>query len=1051
MPQWSGTPVPITRLLGQVDQDDPTNLPIGCAAVCRNTDFTRDAVGGVTAANTRAGNSMIMQGAPSPGTGFWDFQYSPISATDPFFQMMLRFTLSGVTERENPVGTGRMQPIPGGQMFTPPTQSHLCCTQAGNVVWGAYSNLKTPTSGLSAFVPKTLKLDPFGMKPYGFRWQPLLNVVYQNEVVTPSAQSAGPQGNGHTYQAQNDGAIGPVEPVWPLTEGGVVVETLSAAQVAQGLVPVEWKELTMVIANRIPAPDAPVLALTATASTFPANQTVYILLTFTNGVGETVAGAVASITTTAINQGVRVTIPALAALAGWLSELEAPYAITGAKIYETDVPFGSPAPPQSAFELVGSFALGTTQTVTATAVGANPPSLNTARITPGQLSVPSQSAPLTRAPGAGAFAAGRDVWIRLSYSNALGETPLGPSNSIINTLANDEVQVDLTQLADAKEFPQLVTVNVYEADVPTGTAEPPISAYARSAVSAVGQTVNVTNTAAGPPPVTVNGTGPGGNVPADTSDGGINGTQGYRYAVPAWINRNQTYSGFSAAAVSKYIVDEDGWEIAVFKVPIGPANIIGRLINWSVADSTQAGPFWWVGNVNIQVPTQNVVYPNDFLSDGIEITPTVFLDNVTTSGTFNFTDDYLKSANNTTDRLRIAIPPQGVRVDYLTTCDRLAISGVPGYAGPIVSLGKDYESFYGGSSPVPIPTQRGETCWGCVEFRNQIYVLRSQSGLVMVPGTGDPDSWDVSQRWGPTEDSEGVGPCGPRAFAACSQFIIFVHRSGVYKWDGTGNPDLMTKEIPRMWGFINWAAAETISVMIDNDTHTVRIQVPVGRSLTPNMEYCLSYLEGWQNPIHFFGYQQRESTLEAARRWSFNDVSAYICRRILRTVPNPAGLPLGPDGTTQAGSSFAISQLAYTQTDPSGVVNARTPGRYDDNGAGIDWQYQSVSAQAMQKPSKPEGVVTSAVGAGSINVGFLAGRKKITDQNGAANVLWCQQMDLDPQGSIDFTRKPERSTDEYWSVLYTNGKQPGVWASIKKAIVYIIPVKAARGTLDSNR
>ena len=319
MPVFSGVPVAISRMLGQVDQDDPTNLPAGCAAVCRNTDFTRDSTGGALSAATRAGNCLIMQGAAAPGTGFWDFQYQSLSATDPFFQQMLRFTSSGILERESPIGSGRLIPVPAG-VFELPTASHKIDTQAGNRVWSAYSDLKTPTAGLSCYNPKTLTLDPLGMKPYGWQWLPITPAIYKGEVACPSNSNSGRQGNGHTYQAQNNGATGPLEPVWPTgpaSEGAEVIEVLSPAQVAAGLVPVTWKELTMVIANRLPEPPAPVLALINAGGTFAANRTVYIFLTFTNGMGETVAGAVASITTTAINQGVQVTIPALADLPGF--------------------------------------------------------------------------------------------------------------------------------------------------------------------------------------------------------------------------------------------------------------------------------------------------------------------------------------------------------------------------------------------------------------------------------------------------------------------------------------------------------------------------------------------------------------------------------------------------------------------------------------------------------------------------------------------------------------------------------------------------------------
>jgi hypothetical protein len=1174
MPQWSGTQVPIGRMLGQVDQDDPTNVPLGCATTCLNTDFTRDSTGGALSATTRAGNCLIAQGLPSPGTGLWDFQYEPESATDPFFQQLLRFSMTGTLERENPPGTGRMVPVPAG-MFALPVNSHKIDTQTANLVFSAYSSalfnptpLKTPSAFCSCYNPKTLNMDPLGMKPYGFYWTPA-TYVYAGEVVCPSIQSAGQQGNGHTYQAQNNGWTSlTTEPVWPLIEGikgGVVVETNAGA----GNTPVTWKELTMVIADRVPAPPAVDFLALVGGGTF-GNVTVYILLTFTNGMGETVGGPAFSIVNPG-GQSVQAPIPALASLPGWLSQLAAPYAITGANVYEASTALGAPAPPQSDYALVGNFPLGTNAVVTGPAAGVPPPTLNSARITPGQLPTPTAEPVIARsiagstvdppgapdlslAPGAGtfpadqavsvlitltngagettagsistvtttaagqgvrvslatsygptvtgvniyetdavagggtppstsfkllgsfalgadpiitasaggaappivntadlptgAFPAGRDVYVALTYSNLMGETPLGPANSVIDTLANDAIQVTLSAVP---EYPQITTVNIYEADVATGATPPPSTAFAKWGSFQVPTVQFILESATGPNPPLVNGTGPGGNIAADTPDGGINGTQGYRYAVPAWMNRNETISGFTPAAVSSYIVDEDGWEISVFNVPLGPLNVIGRIINWTVADGTQDGPFAWVGLVDLQIPTQNQVYPKSFVSDTILIIPTVFLDNVTTTGTFNFTDEFLTGeidagaeGNNTTDRLTLMPPPAAVRTDFLLTVNRLCLSGVPGFtSGHVISKAGDYESFDGSTSQLPISSSSGEIAWGVLEYRNQIYSMRERSGVVLTPGTGEPNAWDAKARWS-GDAGNGVGPCGPRAFAQNGQFIGFVHRTGFYRYDET-TPDMMSKEVPRKWGTINWAAATTISVAIDDDTHTVRIQVPTGTSMVPNEEFCLSYFEGWQMPIHFTTYSQKEVTQEASRRWSFNDVSAYICKRIYRTVPNPPPMPLGDTGVSQLGTDFYISQLAYTTTDQSGIINARTPGRFDDNGAGINWVYEGASAQAMQKPSKVEGMVTSAIGQGPINVSFIAGRRRVNDSSGPKRVLKCAPIPVTPQGSVDFTSKPDRAIDEYWRPRWDNGAQPGVWCSIKKATIYIIPTRQARG------
>jgi len=77
----------------------------------------------------------------------------------------------------------------------------------------------------------------------------------------------------------------------------------------------------------------------AGGGTFPNNQTVYVLLTLTGDFGETTAGAIANVTTTALNNGVTVS----------LAKSYGP-AATGVNIYEADVASGSAAP--STYHLV---------------------------------------------------------------------------------------------------------------------------------------------------------------------------------------------------------------------------------------------------------------------------------------------------------------------------------------------------------------------------------------------------------------------------------------------------------------------------------------------------------------------------------------------------------------------------------------------------------------------------------------------------------------------------------------------------------------------------
>lgn len=1061
--QWFGKPVPQNRFLGQVDQDDPTNLPMGLAALCRNFDFTRDS-GGPTCATTRAGINTAMQcvDPEAPVTGMLGFVYSPVSADDnPLnagvsgparWQRPLAFQPSQGSQYENPLGTGRMVKLPAGH-FTEPTGAaadiiHAIQASAGNGVFTAYSDLQNPLSKLSTMNPKTLTLDPFGMRPFGFTWVPLEGPVYANEVVTPASPSTG---NGHTYQAQNDGYTGPNEPLWPLTEGGTVVEVLSAAQSAAGLTPVTWKEKTMVITNRLPAPDAPVLSL-AGGGGFSPVQDVYVVITLLNTAGETIASTASIINPLAAGSSVNVQVPNLADLPQWIQDLPAAYVPTQANVYVDFNIHGGPALPLSDYKKYGAtVALGTLVNVTGGGAGAAPPTYCSARVTPGQLPTPTTQPIIDRNPGAGGFAAGLDVYVLKTYTNSLGETPAGPANSIVNTALNDAVQVtvDVPLGPNNEKLYTISSVGIYEADVATGDPAPPSSAFRLVGYYQPGDTPSLVGTAVGANPPLTNTTGPGGAIVANTSTGGANGGQGYRYASCMWVNPRQTYSGFTRASVVSTIIDEDGWEIGAFNVPLGPAWIVGRIIPFTIADASQSGPFDWIGNINLQVPSQNVVFPNGTTVDQVLQSATVFLDNVTTQGTFNFTDTYLSAQNNVDDRLTLAIPPSGCRVDYLKSSDRLAVSGVPGYASALwISLGADYESFDKADSIVPIVTN-GERCFGVTDkYKGIPFAMMEKSGFTLEVNTGNPNSWEARERW------SGYGPCGFRAWDSNGKMIIFAEESGLYKYDQS-DPDMMQKEIPRLWSTINWEARETICVTIDENTHTVHVLAPTGASTVPNQDFVLSYIEGWQNPIHFSTYSGKEISMDACRRWSYHDVAAFICLRMQRTLP-PGGNAFidGPVWNTLPDSSIGINQLLYASSGPDGTIQARTPGVFSDNGQGIDWAYETMSNSMMQMVCKPEGMNLNACGWGTMLPFFISARSSVTDEGGEQKLeeelieIPMEPVVLTPKQNAGITRKCYASVDEFWRLRFVSNGQPGTWISLKAVTAYIIPFTVGRDPGD---
>ena len=441
------------------------------------------------------------------------------------------------------------------------------------------------------------------------------------------------------------------------------------------------------------------------------------------------------------------------------------------------------------------------------------------------------------------------------------------------------------------------------------------------------------------------------------------------------------------------------------------------------------------------------------LSAGQPMTATLFADNITTSGTFNFTDEYLAASNDVTDRLRVIWPYAAVDIYYSPTLDRMIQTGVAGYNGHWVSLAADPESYYSDTGFVPTSSASGERAICARDFRGVTYSLRERSGFTMQISNIDDlgnVTWDVQQRW------DQVGPYGPRAVNVCGRFMIFVHRSGIYKYDlEDPKPVPVHKEIPRWWQNINWAAQQFISVAIDEEKEVVRIQVPVGQSTVPNQEILLFYKEGWNTPIHFSTYAGKEISMDSARRFGINDVSAFVGMRIERVLPNPPPNDQGDEGTPTVERSFFSSQFVYASSAPDGAVSAITPGVFHDGetqagpGTGIDWQYQTTVPPNMMAFSKIEGFNLNARGVGRLLAFLIAGRKQTTDWTpaGPANmkgILRVRPIELTPNNHVGDSRLVSAKFGEAWRVRFTNGKVADSWAELKNCVLYSIPLSAAR-------
>lgn len=993
------TPYQFTRFGGLVDSEDVTILPIGVASVCRNCIFQ------LTSVKTRYGvQTALSSPNPVPITGLASLIYTPENPSEVLYQVPIAFDAQGWLGIETPAGSGRtvkLQPT----FAPPPASASAQIVEAYNRAFIAYSDLVTPIAPMNVLsLGKTdaspKYLDSYGQKPLGAAWQ--ANTAYlAGEYVQPTQTG----GNGHLYRCTSAGTTGGTEPTWPLLEGGTVTDGSTSFQ-----------ESTPVLVNRLPAPNAPSLTRIANGGTFAAGRDVYIVLTYLNQQGESLSSTPGILVDTATDDAVAIASPTFASLAGWMRGLTGPYVPAGCNVYEADVPTGTGAPSAASYGLVGSVALGATATVTATASGAEPPTANTARVTPGGLQSPSQPT-VERASGAGSFAAGRDVYVIATFTNSRGETLPSVAGMLLDTVLDDAVQVPIASTAYV-----ITGVNLYEADVPTGSPAPSTSSYALVGSFQVGVTATIGSTASGSPPPTSNTSGSAGSIAPDAPNLNNSGFQGLRYASIAFTNRNGNLSG-TVPAFTSIFVDVPGYELYMANIPTGPSNIINRTVGFTIADGTNVGPFFYI--------------PSDAISAQVFQTSTVIPDNTTTIAFFNFTDEFLQAETSTdmTDRLRCILAPPAVDVYYSPSIDRMVLSGVDGYgSGHYISLAADSESYYGDTSPIQVANGNGQLCICAREFQGTLYSFKSRSGFTISPTATDPSTWNVTQRW------NGVGPCGPRAVFVGTKFVFFVHRSGAYEYTATtSQPERVSMETPNIptgfWATINWDAQQTIWTEVDEENQWLRIGLPVNGATVPNVLLFLDYSEGSGGPVHFTSQDGNERYLAGARKWSIHDIAANLCVRTERKLPTNA-------------SMFAIqrqSQILFASSAPDGTVQAECMGIYNDNGSGIDCRYETACPEAPGI-GQLGGVVINARGNIAMHP-YIVASASTTDADGITTrvdtIIDLPIMKLRAQQKGTYA-EGARGSNEFFRLGFSNNSVPDAYFQVDTATLYLRPLYGAR-------
>jgi hypothetical protein len=672
--------------------------------------------------------------------------------------------------------------------------------------------------------------------------------------------------------------------------------------------------------------------------------------------------------------------------------------------------------------------------------------------------LPEPAAPAAvRALGGGAFAAARDVYILITLVNGQGETDAQTALAFkfVNTTLNDGFNVPSPTLAtwiQGLQAPYAVTgYNVYEADVATGAAAPALASYKKVNVGAlaIGVAALVATTGAGAAP-SANNTAllvPAGNICA-----------GLRYMFVIFVNRNGNFAGTTMAAVVSYNASTNGFQLYVPHIPIGPENTIARICCFTPAGQlgqlagsgiSNAGPYFFIepavqlliaGKFDYsQVPGGVTI--SDVIN-GVQMTSTVICDNVTTSATFNFTDDYLKSTlNDVSDSFRKIQVPVCSDIYFAPTLRRMFFAADALKSGWYISPQDDPETIYGDTGFVQAAENNGQNRTAVREYSGTVYLMKEKSGYILAPSADDPNKWDATEQW------KGSGPCGPRAVDVCTDFMCYVHRSGVYIFTGS-KPFRISKELPahtgRTWKNINWNYQQTIWVMIDDETQEIRIGVPYGKSTVPNLILKCNYEESpdFAPAIHFSPYVGKEIAAGSCRKWSIDDIAANLAIRAERTLLNPPDLM--DNATVQ-------SQILLASSNPDGAVAAITPGVYNDNGGGIDSVYETSCPEGLFRPTRLGGVQGNIGGRGELTVSVLAlrgknpaeGQQPIAPANANA-AIGGTEVKLKPcQAGVPYSAGG-RLTNERLRMRLSNNRQPDVWFDLKWAAIYSNPVSSAR-------
>jgi hypothetical protein len=454
-------------------------------------------------------------------------------------------------------------------------------------------------------------------------------------------------------------------------------------------------------------------------------------------------------------------------------------------------------------------------------------------------------------------------------------------------------------------------------------------------------------------------------------------------------------SGIVSAQITDVANLEPGMRIQV--VGTADPSFVGQFVVLSVSQNQLPGSTTpLAGTATWQSSTLSAASTTGGLLVGL---PGIILDAI---------DNDLANAADVTPQLSTIPAPSCVNIFFSESLNML-----------VYTIGQDSSHYFSNpgdaaniASPggiLGVAESNGQRTRGFIEtISGELISLKEKSGYEITVGSSTPNEWGVSRRW------FGHGPCGPRAWDAADDFIVYFDEdSGLYRYH-QGVAMQVGQEKQGTWDRLNKSASAQVCVSIDNVRKEIHVALPLDGATVPNHDLVLNYFNGWEEPLMLTMTGELMPNPHG-RRWSDNDGAASggsfrLVKVIQRKLPSPPS-PI----IVHRQVVFCLSGVAQAE-GATGYIDMSVPEQMEDNSAAIQAQYQPAFAQSPELQTLIwDKMKARALGLGNLNP--LCITPVTEDPNADLAAVTLDLSDGLPDSRV---LGLSEEVNELFSVLYTN-------------------------------